>query len=249
MDKLSINIITKNEENNIKECLESVKWADEIIVVDSFSTDKTVEIAKHYTDKVYQHEWPGYVEQDNRCLEYSNNDWILRLDADERVSPQLVQEIKKVLENSNGYSAFRIPRKNYFMGRFLKRPERHLIRLFKRDGSHWAGPRIHEHIVVKGETSKLTHPLIHFFTPDLNVWIDKLNRYTELSVVKQNRYWALFEMIFGAPYTFIREYFFYYRILDGIPGFIYSKIRSFYSFTKYAKRWEKASNKKINTYE
>lgn len=240
MVKISVTIISFNEEHNIAACLESVQWADEIIVVDSFSTDNTVAVAKKYTDKVYQSEWQGYVEQNNVALNYANHEWVLRLDADERVTPELVSEIQKVLGNSSPLSGYRIPRKIFFMGRFLKRPECHHLRLFKRKDARWVGGKVHERVALKGKIGHLTHPILHYSHQNLAKTIDKLNSYTDLAKDGENRFPLLLHLTVGGIFTFLQEYFLYYRFLDGMPGLIYSQEKSFYVFTKYAKRWENA---------
>lgn len=239
MNKLSVTIITFNEENNIAACLESVKWADEIVVVDSFSKDRTVEIAKKYTEKVYQYPWEGYVQQNNIALGKATLPWVLRLDADERVTPKLAEEIKKVLNSNGDYSGFRVPRKISFMGRFLKRPERHHLRLFKKEKTRWVGGKVHEHAEVEGKIGRLSQSILHYSHQNISKSIEKLNVYSSLHVDGKNRFPLFFHLALGWVFTFCQEYFFYYRFLDGMPGLIYSQQKSFYVSTKYAKRWEK----------
>lgn len=242
MDKLSVTVITFNEEHNIEACLQSVQWADEIIVVDSFSTDKTVSLAKKYTDKVFQCEWKGYVEQNNLALKFTTQKWVLRIDADERVTPELASEIKKVLRIPGELNGYRIPRKIFFLGRFLKRPEHHQIRLFKMNGALWKGGKVNERLEVKGKTGRLTYPILHYSHQNLSKTIDKLNIYTSLDNEGTHRFSILFHLAFDWIFTFFKEYLFYYRFLDGIPGLIFSQEKCFYVFTKYAKRWEKLQN-------
>ncbi len=238
MNKLSVTLITHNEERNIRDCLESVKWADEIIVVDAFSTDHTVAIAREYTDRVRTQAWSGYASQNNSAINDATHEWILRVDADERVDPDLAMEIRQVLSAPDTCSGYRIPRKIFFLGRFLRRPERHHVRLFRKDKARWVGEEIHEVLVVSGTIGRLKKPMHHLYARELAPHIDKLNRYTTLHRNGKNRLPSVIQLLVGGLYTFCLEYFVYYRFLDGIPGLIYSRMRSFYSFTKYAKRWE-----------
>jgi glycosyltransferase involved in cell wall biosynthesis len=237
MNKLSVTVITYNEERNIRDCLESVKWADEIIVVDAFSTDRTAAIAREYTDRVYEQTWEGYASQNNRAIAHATHDWILRVDADERVDAALAGEIRRVLSKADLCSGYRIPRKIFFLDRFLRRPERHHVRLFRKDKAQWVGEEIHEVLVVDGRVGRLRNPIYHLYVREIDPFIDKLNRYTTLHQRGANRSPPTVQLFLSGTYTFVREYFLYYRILDGIPGLIYSRMRSFYSFTKYAKRW------------
>ncbi len=237
MNKLSVTVITYNEERNIRDCLESVKWADEIIVVDSFSTDRTVDIAREYTDRVYQQKWLGYASQNNRAIAHATHEWILRVDADERVDPDLAGEIRQSLSAPGSCHGYRIPRKIFFLGRFLRRPERHHVRLFRKDRARWVGEEIHEVLVVDREIGRLRRPIYHLYVREIDPFIDKLNRYTTLHRSGKNRLPPVVQLMLGGMYAFILEYFVYYRLLDGIPGLIYSRMRSFYTFTKYAKRW------------
>ena len=238
MNRVSATVIVHNEERHIRDCLESLKWADEIIVLDAFSTDKTVAIAREYTDRVHQQSWLGYASQNNMAISHATHEWILRVDADERVDPELAAEIREVLSAPGRYSGYRVPRKIFFLGRFLSRPERHHVRLFRRDKARWEGEEIHEVLVVGGPVGRLRRPLSHLFVEDLDAYLDKLNRYTTRHRGGNSRLAPVLAMLLGGVYTFVREYFIYYRFLDGIPGFIYSRMRSFYTFAKYAKRWE-----------
>jgi len=237
MNKVSVTVITHNEERNIRDCFESVKWADEIIVVDAFSTDRTVAIAREYTDRVYQQDWSGYASQNNRAIAHATHEWILRVDADERVDPDLAREIRQVLSAPGSCNGYRIPRKIFFLGRFLTRPERHHVRLFRKDKAHWVGEEIHEVLVVDGKTGRLRKPIHHLYVREIDPFIDKLNTYTTLHRSGKNRLPSVVQLMLGGMYTFVLEYVVHYRFLDGIRGLIYSRMRSFYTFTKYAKRW------------
>jgi len=247
LSKLSVTIITYNEEKNLQGCLESVKWADEIVVVDALSSDRTLEIAKKYTDNVFENEWKGFVEQSNFALEKASHEWVLRLDADERVPPPLAAEIQNTLNDSFTYTAYRIPRKIFFMGRLLKRPEGHFLRLFKKGSGVWEGGKVHENLKVTGKIASLKNPFYHHPPGGLSKAIEKINYYTTLDENGPSRFPLKLHLYLGGLFAFLREYFFYYRFLDGVPGLIYSKKRSFYHFAKYAKRWEWRRNDKENS--
>ena len=162
---ISICIICFNEEKNVRRCLESSKWADEIIVVDSMSQDRTAEIAREYTDKVYQRAWPGYVEQKNFALSKAKGDWILSIDTDEEISQGLKDEIRKEIEKEDAKDGYKIPRLSFYQGRWIKHsgfyPDRQL-RLFGRNRGYWVGKRVHEMIHVNGKVALLRNNLLHY---------------------------------------------------------------------------------------
>ena len=152
---LSIIVIVKNEESSIRECLASVAWADEIIVLDSGSSDQTVAICREYTDKVYETDWPGFGPQKNRALEYATKDWVLSIDADERISYDLQTEIKRVIQMPARFDAYTMPRRSNYCGRYMKHsgwwPDR-VVRLFRRGKASFSDDLVHERIVVTGKT-------------------------------------------------------------------------------------------------
>ena len=250
---ISVCIITRDEEDNIAECLESVKWADEIIVLDSFSHDKTVEISKRYTDKVFQSEWQGYSKSKNLCIEKASCEWILNIDADERVSEELKDEIIKELAapNSDGYY---IPRENYFLGRWIRHcgwyPDYNL-RLFRKDNGRFRERAVHESVDLNGKAGYLKGHLKHYTYKTIKDYIDRLNLYTTLSVEEllkdkfkspltlMGRIRLICNLIFSPGFTFIKMFFLRLGFLDGAYGFIISYLYAFYTFVKYAKLWEK----------
>ena len=157
MEKLSVTIITLNEEKRIRDALESVKWADEIIVVDSGSTDKTVDICKEYTDKVFFNPWPGHVAQKNVAVDKASHLWILSIDADERITPKLAGEIQKVLHNPKA-DAYKMPRHVYYLGQWINHsgwyPD-NKVRLFRKDKARWGGTNPHDTVVANGNVGYL----------------------------------------------------------------------------------------------
>jgi glycosyltransferase involved in cell wall biosynthesis len=167
--KLSICIITYNEEENIRDCLESVKWAEEIIVVDSFSNDKTVAICQEYTNKIIQRPWPGHIEQKNFALEQAAQPWILCLDADERLSPLATEEvIREVSQENNLYHGFFFPRHSYYLGRWINHggwyPD-YKLRLAKKGKARWGGRNPHDKLILDGKSQYLKGEiLLHSFS-------------------------------------------------------------------------------------
>ncbi len=244
---VSVAIITKNEEDNIRDALESVKDFEEIVVVDSFSTDKTMEICRLYTDKIYQIEWKGFAEQKQMAVDKTSLQWVLILDADERVTEQLKREIAESIKSSDKDGYF-IPRKNFFLGKWIKHsgwwPD-YTLRLFKKDKGRMQNRLVHEKIVLKGNVGYLNSPLLHFTYKSLEEFIEKMQKYSTLSALeilnkKPSKYKVIVKLILSPIFTFFKMYFFRLGFLDGARGFILAILYSFYSFLKYAKVWEKA---------
>jgi len=238
---LSVVIITLNEEKNVRACLESVKWADEIIVMDSFSQDKTVEIAKQYTSKVYQHKFLGDGPMKNFGIEKASNNWILVMDADERVSPELRTEIEEVLQSPqcDGYYT---PYKVYFLGKWIKHcgwwPQYHL-RLFRKDRGQFDDLLAHAKVVIKGKTCKLQNLMLHFTCDNVSEYVNKINSHTNLIAGEKNRGSSLLKAVLHSWTRFFTMYFIKAGFLDGKEGFIVSALLSYYVFIKYLKLWEK----------
>lgn len=248
-EKISIAIITYNEEKNIRDCIEScLKIADEVVVLDSFSTDKTREICESYPIvKFYQHEFDGHVEQKNRALSLCSFDWVLSLDADERVSPQLEKEILELKENKekmNQYNGYRIPRLTYHLGKFIYHsgwyPQRK-YRLFKKDKAIWVGENPHDYITIEGKGSFLKGNIIHYSFKDLSHQIDTINKFS--SIVAFNRYhqnkkFSILKSIYKPIVKFLEIYIFKLGFLDGFAGFTIAIASSFSTFLKNAKIYE-----------
>ena len=226
---LSVIVITKNEEHNIRDCLMSVAWADEIIVLDSSSTDNTLDIAREFTQKVYtSDDWQGFGIQKNRALSYATKEWVLSLDADERVSPELRIEIERVITNPNNNVAFKIPRSSNYCGRFMKHcgwwPD-YVIRLFRRDAAKFSNNIVHENLVVSGRLGSLTQPLRHYAFTDLEEVLDKINRYSTagaLQKLNQGKKSSLSKAIGHGLWSFVRTFFIQAGFLDGREGFMLS---------------------------
>ena len=241
MAKLSVIIITKNEEENIRDCLESVKWADEIIIVDSFSNDKTVEIAKEYTDKIFHKEWMGYGRQKNLALEKATGEWILNIDADERVTKELAQEIKEAIQRKE-YNGYYIPNKAYFLGKWMRHsgwyPDYHL-RLFKKGRGRFNERVVHEAVQVEGKKDYLKGSIEHFTAKSIGEYLRRLDKYAKLTIEEREGRAGWHQIFFHPPFTFFKMYIIKRGFLDGIHGLVLALCHSYYTFSKYARLWEK----------
>jgi glycosyltransferase involved in cell wall biosynthesis len=240
MPELSVIIITKNEAANIRDCLKSVTWANEVVVVDAGSTDETVEICKELGAHVYEHAWPGFGVQKNRALSYATNDWVFSIDADERVSDALKQEILAAVQ-SEKYNAYLVPRSSSYCGKFIRHggwsPD-YVLRLFRKASAHFTNDIIHEKVVSSGKSGKLTKPIIHYTFRDLEKVLDTVNRYsTAGAAMRHNRGQSstLLEAAFRGFWAFFRTYILKLGILDGAEGFMLAVSNAEGTYYKYLK--------------
>ncbi len=246
--KLSVVLITKNEEHNIEGCLACVKWADEIIVVDSGSSDNTVPLARSITSQVFQIPFTDFATQKNKALGYAKGEWILLLDADERVPEKLADEIQRVISDpSKAETAYQIKRNTYFFGHrlhFSGTRNDAPIRLFPRGSAHYTQP-VHETIVTQLPVETLAFPMEHFSTRDIAAYREKLAQYVDLEVVlmkKNGRSVFFLDFLVRPPMKFIQLYLLQLGFLDGIAGFQYAVLSSLYVFSKYRKfLWKKSA--------
>lgn len=223
---LSVVIITKNEEHNIRRCLESVQWADEIVVIDSESEDQTVAIAREYTPHVFTMDWLGYGIQKQRALDKATGDWVLNLDADESVSP-LLKEVLQAAMSVDSVDAYRIPIQMHFYGKPLRHsssPTRH-IRLFKRNGAQFSDDIVHEKIVLPSSAvvQQLSVPIAHHSFVDVSHALSKINRYSSYSAkirIEHHQTVGLFKTLSSTAWMFLRCYFLQRGFLDGKAGFL-----------------------------
>ena len=254
MPLLSVAIITRNEERNLARTLESVKFADEIVVVDTDSTDRTVAIAESYGAKVFNRPWPGFAGQKNFAIQQCTGDWILSLDADEELSPELQTQMRVLLPTYPPVDAYFLNRRNLFLNRWIKHggyyPDPKL-RLFRRSAANFTAPPrfedrpVHETIAFDGESSSLDFDLIHHCYPTLEDYLEHMDRYSTLGaqlLVKQGRtsrnIFAFYWNILLVPiFTFIYNFFFRLGFLDGRQGTLLHLYHSTYISWKYAKAW------------
>ena len=244
---LSVVVITLNEEANIGALLESVRAADEHIVLDCGSTDRTLEIACACGTKTFTEEWKGYSSQKNSAIDKATGDWVLSLDADEAVEPELMEEIRQVLDHNPPVNGYYLPRKNYFLGRWMRHggfyPDRKL-RLFRRGQGRFVDRPVHEVVEVNGATSALNHALVHNAYPTLEGYIQHMNRYSslgaELAVAQGRGRFSLLNIVVNPLATFAYNYFLRLGLLDGREGLLLHLYHSAYISWKYAKAWELA---------
>jgi glycosyltransferase involved in cell wall biosynthesis len=248
--KLSVTIITKNEAANLEAALASVAWADEIIVVDAESTDETVAIARRFTDHVIVRPWPGFVDQKNHAATLASHDWILSLDADERVTPALADEIKAVMSGSPNAAAYRVPRVAWHLGRWIRTTDwypDHQVRLYDRRSARWTGQYVHEGVVASGAVGDLTSELQHFPYRDIADHLETVNRYTTAAARQMHesgRRSGVLQMVGHPPLAFLRNYIARGGIRDGTVGLIISSMNAYYVFLKFAKLWEMQSKER-----
>ena len=239
---ISICIICFNEEENIRRCLESSKWADEIIVVDSMSQDKTVEIAREYTDKVYQRKWSGFVDGKNFALSKATREWVVSLDADEEIPDELRGEIQEEIGKKHPKEGYTVPRISFYQGRWIKHsgfyPDRQL-RLFKRDKGAWVGKRVHERVQVNGEVGQLTNNLLHYpYKGTISGQIQTIDTFSTLlaqNLHEQGKRYSPLLLILRPPLKFIEVYLLRLGFLDGIAGFIIALSSAYAVFVRYVK--------------
>jgi len=244
-EKISACILTFNEERKIARCLESLTWCDEIVVLDSFSTDRTIEICKQYTQNVHQREWRGYVGQRNTVREFAQHPWVLFMDSDEEVSPALRDEILKEFDSPHiPYIGFEFPRQVYYLGRWIRHGEWYpdvKLRLFKKDYGRTEGQEPHDKVVVRGTVKRLKHPIWHYTYDDLADHINTLNRFS--TITAQHRFaqdgkFFWLDMLFHPLFRFFKGYFLRGGFLDGRHGLAIALMASYGAFLKYAKQWE-----------
>ncbi|MDO8464055.1 MAG: glycosyltransferase family 2 protein [Gallionella sp.] len=242
MAKLSVIIITKNEAANIRACLESVAWADEIIVVDSGSSDATVEICKGLGARLYMHDWPGFGAQKNRALGYATHDWVFSIDADERVTPELRAAIEAVLSDEHDTcAAYRISRLSSYCGRFMRHSGWYpdpIVRLFKRDVAHFSDDLVHERLQVEGQIGKLDGELLHYAFTDAEEVLQKVNHYSSAGAAMlqgRGRQVTLTGAVLRGLWSFIRTYFLRAGFLDGREGFMLAVSNAEGTYYRYLK--------------
>ncbi len=244
MIPLSVIVITRNEERNIVPCLESVRWADEIVVVDAQSKDATLTLARRFTEKIFVEPWKSFSDAKEFAVSKSRHEWILWVDADERVTPELASEIQSLLTTPDMKDAYTVARRAYFLGRWIKHsgwyPGR-VARLFKKDRASFSSAAVHEGLRIQGAVGHLHHDLLHFTDPNLFHYLTKFNRYTSLASKESfeaGKHFRLIDLFVRPPWIFVKMYVLRLGFLDGIPGFILALLSSAYVFTKYAKLWE-----------
>jgi glycosyltransferase involved in cell wall biosynthesis len=246
MSKLSVLVPTYNEETMLADCLESVKWADEILVVDSYSADRTLGIVKQYGARIIQHEYINSATQKNWAIPQCAHEWVLQLDADERLEPALQEEIKAILANPpDGMDGYRINFKHYLLGKWIKHsgvyPEYHL-RLFRRDVGRFQDREVDAHVIVPGGVKTLSGHILHFGTERLSHRLHAMDRYTRYESderEKQGRRYFWFNVTIRPLAVFFYYYFYKLGFMEGMRGLTLAVLKADFVFWTYAKLWEK----------
>jgi len=249
--KLSVIIITKSEAENIRACLESVKWADEIIVVDSGSSDATVEICRELGAKVHVHDWPGFGMQKNRALSYATNEWVFSLDADERVTPELQAQLIKAMEDGRN-DGFYVPRLSQFCGKYIRHsgwyPD-YVLRLFRRTRGRFSDDMVHERVILEGTAGRLSSPLLHYSylnEADVHRKTEQYARAGAMQMLKNGKTATIADAPLRAGWAFIRTYFLRLGFLDGIAGFNIALMNSRTTYLKYRQLRTLCSTKSVH---
>jgi glycosyltransferase involved in cell wall biosynthesis len=239
--KISATIITLNEERNIARALESLRCCDEVLVVDSGSTDRTAEIAAKLGARVVESPWGGYARQKNYAADAAANDWILSIDADEALSEALEGEIWQIKKNGPRFDGYTMPRLAQYMGRWILHsgwyPDRK-VRLYDRRKARWVGDYVHESVQVDGSVGHLESDLLHFTCDSLSEHLKTMDRYTTLAaeqLIAQGKVVKMRHMLVDPPWTFIRSYFLRLGFLDGLEGLTIAYMAALYNYVKYAK--------------
>ena len=242
---ISAIVVCFNEEERIEDCLKSLLWCDEIVVVDAFSSDRTPEICQFYTQRFVQRAWAGYRDQKAYAHSLATMDWVLLVDSDERVTDALKNEIVESLTQDTGvYAGYAIPRLVHYLNRWWWRggwyPD-YDVRLFRRDRATWGGVDPHEKILVDGKVRRLRQPLHHFSYRSIDDHIQRINRFTSISAVelrKSGDRWRLSDALLRPAVRFFRAYILKRGFMEGFAGFYVALTAAVYVFLKYAKLWE-----------
>jgi glycosyltransferase involved in cell wall biosynthesis len=239
MPKLSVCIIALNQEAAIGECLASASFADEIVVVDTGSTDRTVEVARTYTDRVLTTAWQGFGRTKNYALDQAQGDWVFSLDTDERVPKALQDEIRAVVQANGPLAGYRVPRKNYFGGRWIRHlgwyPD-YTLRLFRREQGRFREREVHEEVVVNGPVGNLQTPLDHYSYGSVSEYVSRMDRYARLAAVelaKRGRRPSPGELLYRPIISFFHLYILRRGFLEGTTGYTLAALMSMYKFLKY----------------
>jgi glycosyltransferase involved in cell wall biosynthesis len=243
--RVSAAVICQDEEHNIEDCLRSVAWCDETVVVDSGSRDRTVELARKHTDRVLHHPWPGYVAQKNWALEQTRGEWVLCLDADERCTPALRDAIREALSGDPPFDGYEVRRHVFYLGRWIDHggwyPDWKL-RLVRRGRARWGGVDPHDRLVTDGRTARLDADLEHYTYRDFADHLRVVQRFSDVVTDewrKEGRRFSLPRACLHPPVKFFECYVLKGGFRDGFPGFVIAAASAFYVFAKHVKLWEK----------
>ena len=242
--KVSVIITTFNEEVNVGECIESVLWADEILLVDSFSKDRTLEIARRYPITILEREYFGSAAQKNWAIDRVQHEWVLIIDADERVPEVLAREILALLTTEPPVNGYYIRRENIFIDKAIRHSgwsTDKVVRLFRRDKGRYPNRRVHADLEIEGEVPVLRNPFLHFTFRTFDQYFPKFLNYAEWGAAqafRDGRHAGFIELVFRPWWRFVRTFFLQLGVLDGVHGFVLCMLQAFGVFLKYARLWE-----------
>jgi len=245
MEKVSAVIIVYNEERNLRDCLETVEWADEIVVVDSHSQDRTAEIARQFTKKIFQKEYRGHIDKKRFAVAKATHDWVFSIDADERVTPELQEEIREVLkQGGGGRVGYDMPRMTRHLERWIMHgewyPDR-VTRLFRRGRMRYEGTEPHDRVILEGKRGHLRGMLLHYNYRDFAHQIQTVQAYSDVAaraLYAEGRHAGFRNLCLRPPFKFLKSYILKRGFLDGWPGFIIAATSAFYVLAKYVKLYE-----------
>lgn len=251
MEKLTVTVLTMNEEDNIERCLKSIQWADEILVVDSGSTDKTMEICRKYGCSIIETTWLGFGPTRQLSIKHASYDWILVIDADEEVTEALAQRIKQILASPDEKKGYRFKRNAFYLDKLIKFcwGRDFTLRLFNRKNGNYNDNSVHESVNLDAEIVKFKEQILHYTYPTIESHLNKINLYSSLGALQsyeKGKRSSIIKAVLRGFYFFIEMYFFRLGFLDGKEGFILSIISSYGSSIKYFKIWEiQKKNRKL----
>ncbi len=242
---VSATVLTLNNASTLEMCLRSIQWVEEIIVVDSFSTDQTLEMASRYTEKIFQRKWPGFIKQRNFAKEQAKGEWILWVDADEVVPPELRQEMEQaLLQDHAQLQGYLVPRCSFYLGRWIRHGAWYpdlSVRLFRSEGNWWGGEEPHAAVQIKGPVGRLRSALLHYNYESFGHQILTIEKYAQMSateLLQKGQRFSLWKLLMHPMARFFKEYLILQGFRDGMPGLIIVVSTMFYVFAKYAKLWE-----------